>query len=435
MNILHLATQDKSGGGGGFDAAYRLHCSMRSNGLDSRMLVLRKASDDDDVIDVWSRLSPVGKALRRLNAIRARVMRRASRLSSYFNIDGDQTVSTRNLTDLFPFQPDAIVAHWVSGFVSARTLRDLSRLTGAPIYWYLLDMAPLTGGCHYAFGCTNYMRQCGNCPLLGARAGPRDLSRLQWQEKAESFKETNITAISASSWLALQVESASVFKNKRHETILLGLDVDVFCPASREAARVHLGLPAGRKIVFFGAQALNEERKGMRYLVEALRLLHANLSDHPLLRDQVLVVTAGNARNAWFLDVAFEHKHLGFLAGDSSLAAGYQAADIFVNASIEDSGPMMINESLLCGTPVVSFEMGVAVDLVHTDETGYRARLRDEKDMAAGLLRILQMPDEAYCAMRERCRSHGLQMCHPTVQVAAFKKLFDEPPRDNMAEH
>jgi hypothetical protein len=66
------------------------------------------------------------------------------------------------------------------------------------------------------------------------------------------------------------------------------------------------------------------------------------------------------------------------------------------------------------------------VDLVHTDRTGYRARLKDEQDMAAGLRRMLELNDEACHAMRERCRNYGLQMCHPNVQVRAFETLCSE---------
>ena len=84
---------------------------------------------------------------------------------------------------------------------------------------------------------------------------------------------------------------------------------------------------------------------------------------------------------------------------------------------------MIINESILCGTPVVAFNMGVAPDLVHTGRTGYRARLKDEADMAAGLRRLLEMDEESIREMREECRVLGLQLCHPEVQVRAFMEL------------
>jgi glycosyltransferase involved in cell wall biosynthesis len=423
MKILHLAKQDKGGGGGGFDAAYRLHSSMRTFGIESHMMVLQKESDDSDVVDVASHLTVSERVRRFWYETLRRFMRRRYRMSPYFHINNLQIVPASRLVDMLPFQPDVIIAHWVLTFVNDATLRDLNRMTHAPILWYCMDMAPYTGGCHYSFGCVGYTRQCGNCPQLGVAKNSHDLSHRQLTNKRECLQETNITVVAASSWSKNQLESGSVFRNKRHETILLGVDVDVFCPMPQGKARKKLDLPIARKIIFFGAQSLYEERKGIRYLVDALKLLHTMLGDNVTLRDQVLVVTAGKSENAAELDIAFERRHIGFLKGDVMLAAGYQAADVFVNASIEDAGPMMINESLLCGTPVVSFEMGVAIDLVHTDKTGYRAQLRDAQDMATGLRRILEQNDYTFNAMREYCRNYGLQMCHPDVQVNAFAVL------------
>lgn len=424
MKILHLATQDRSGGGA--DAAYRLHRNMRSAGIDSRMLVLRKLSDDSSVIDMSSQLTVADKWRRVRHQVRRIYLQRRFRLSHYFYLDSAGMVPASRLVRRFPFQPDAIIAHWISGFADAGTLREMGRLTRAPMLWYLLDTAPLTGGCHYSFGCTGFLSQCGNCPQLGAGRGEHDLSRRQWQGKWSALQNVDITAVAASSWLREQLEAASLFRNQRHETILLGVDVDNFHPVPQGEARRRLGLPADRKIVFFGASSLHEERKGIRYLLRALRLLHAMLEEDTSLRNRILVVTAGKSANATELHVAFEHRHIGFLEGDEMLAKAYQAADLFVSPSVEDAGPMMINEALLCGTPVVSFEMGVAADLVHSGQTGYRARLRDEQDLADGLRRVLELSGEESDAMHARCRSLGLKLCHPRVQVDAFTSLCEE---------
>jgi glycosyltransferase involved in cell wall biosynthesis len=45
----------------------------------------------------------------------------------------------------------------------------------------------------------------------------------------------------------------------------------------------------------------------------------------------------------------------------------------------------MINESIMCGTPVVSFRMGVAEDLIINGETGYIVKLKNIRDLANGI--------------------------------------------------
>lgn len=426
MKILHLATQDIGRGGGGFDAAYRLHCNMKVSGLESCMIVLHKNSDNPDVVGLADNLSVAGK-LRQLGySIRRRLTRRLLPNSSYFNIDGQAVVSAGQLQENFPFQPDVIIAHWVSGFVNTVTFRDLNRITKIPVLWYIVDMGAFTGGCHYAFGCDGYTRHCGHCPQLGIFKSSRDLSYRQWKARRACIEVTDLTAVAASSWLRQQMVTARAFQGKRLETILLGIDVDVFCPTDQETARKKLNLSQQGRIIFFGAHSLSEKRKGMHHLIGALRQLHTLLDDDRNLREQITIVIAGNAKNLPEQEILFEHRHIGFLSGDEKLATAYQAADIYVNASVEDSGPMMINEALLCGTPVVSFEMGVAIDLVHTDQTGYRARLKDEQDMANGLRKILQLDTGSYTSMRESCRHQGLLLCHPDVQVGAFRKLCQE---------
>ena len=47
--------------------------------------------------------------------------------------------------------------------------------------------------------------------------------------------------------------------------------------------------------------------------------------------------------------------------------------------SIEDSGPIMSCEVLMTGTPLVTFDVGIAVDLVSCD-TGYMATNKNHYD-------------------------------------------------------
>lgn len=75
MKVLHHAKQDMAGGGG-FDGAYRLHCNMRSAGIDSRMVVMKKLSDDPFVADVMNQLSFADKLRLRWCAVKDRYLQR-----------------------------------------------------------------------------------------------------------------------------------------------------------------------------------------------------------------------------------------------------------------------------------------------------------------------------------------------------------------------
>ena len=54
---------------------------------------------------------------------------------------------------------------------------------------------------------------------------------------------------------------------------------------------------------------------------------------------------------------------------------------------IQDSGPMMIGDALACGTPVISFAIGLANDVI---VNGYNGKLVDTGDSFAMALALKQ---------------------------------------------
>jgi glycosyltransferase involved in cell wall biosynthesis len=414
MNVLHLSTYDYGGAG---KAAYRLHHNLRSCGYGSRMLVLYKHTDDPDVIELQG-----GRFLSRaLNLGMKTLLKVFTRQDYYFQHQISSLIkSVHDLYAHLGFKPDVIVAHWISNFISINDLYRLQHDTGVPVIWYLMDMAPLTGGCHYAWDCTRYMKQCGRCPALRS-IWRHDLSYANWRKKHELVQDMDLTVVAGSGSLFYQAKIASIFESKRIEKIMLGVDDKIFKPVPRRAARKKLDLPLDSKIVFLGAQSMSLRRKGMSYLMDALRVF---AGEPGFDCGNIVLAVAGGDFDSVPLDGRLQFRKLGFLADDRILANAYQAADFFVCPSIEDSGPMMINEAIMCGTPVVAFDMGVAQDLVHTGETGYLAELKNSEDLASGIRYILELSDNEAISMSEQCRSLALEVTSPRAQVEAFLKLL-----------
>lgn len=416
MRFCHLSTYDHGGAG---KAAYRLHHNFQTLCIDSKMMVLNKRSNDPNVFE----LNGKNTAFRIKNIINKSLLKLRTDQDYYFQDQAKFPV--KRLIKLFNEagnHPDIIIAHWISNFLTAENLYILNKETGAPIIWYLMDMAPLTGGCHYAWDCLGYTEQCGRCPALYSKK-QSDLSRRNWVKKNDYIQKMNMTVVAASGWLYDQAKKTSFFANKKIEKIMLAVDPKIFSPVSQDIARAKLDLPFGKKIIFFGTQSLKLERKGMTYLLEALQILADQGSFD---KDEVLVAIAGDITEIEsFISKRFQYRHLGFFNDDKLLAAAYQSADLFVCPSIEDSGPMMINESIMCGTPVVSFEMGVAPDLVYTGKTGYRAKLKSSEDLAEGIKYILQLSNKEAKVMSEQCRDLAMKLCTPQVQVESFNKLFE----------
>ena len=58
----------------------------------------------------------------------------------------------------------------------------------------------------------------------------------------------------------------------------------------------------------------------------------------------------------------------------------------------------------MSGTPVVSFDIGTAQELVINGENGYRAPNKDSKALAEGIILVLKRMETSEAEVRQKCR-------------------------------
>ncbi len=420
MKVLHFSVSDFGGAG---TAAFRLHRGLLAEGLSSSLLVTHRSRTESEGVFATPFLNQTAYKL--LSRITDRCVKGAARSSDrarYFYSDFNHSLLSASSIERLGLKPDVIVAHSSAGFVSADCLAKMSAAWGVPLIWYLMDMGSLTGGCHFAFDCDGYLSQCGRCPALQSDR-ENDWSRHFWDARRQAAMQSGGVVVAPNQWLARQARQSGVFSDRPLHTIELSIDLENYRPDDRRCARRALGLPEDGRYIFFGAHYADEERKGVRYLIEALNLLHQRLEVSGL-GQMPAIITAGSALAATSLELPFPHYHLGLLDAETRLPLAYQAADIFISPAIEDSGPMMILEALACGTPVAAFDMGVAKDVLVDGKTGYVARLKDASDLAEGIGRILLEDTFAANNMSKACRELAEARFSPRVQAQAFAKLF-----------
>ena len=306
------------------------------------------------------------------------------------------------------FGPDLIVVHQISDFLSFADIRALQEATGARVAWNLVDMEHLTGGCHYAWECRGFERACGACPALPMRPA-EDLSRRTMRDKARAIDGMDLVVVAGSASLERQARESSLFGPRPIAKVLIGVDPSDFPVTNAAEARRQLGVAHEGPILFFGAQRLTDARKGMQVLLDALVLLRQWRSGAPM----PLLLVAGDAANLRNLDeLGYPVCQLGFL-DSRRLALAYAAADFFICPSIEDSGPMMVNEAMMAGTPVVAFDIGVIPDLVISGETGIVVERKTAEAMARALYDALTWGADRIKASRAACR----QLAHSRITL------------------
>lgn len=422
MRMLHFSTNDIEGGAA--RAAHMLHQSLSHAGVSSRMLVRRKQSNDGTVREI--RLLPWYSGGGRL-IWRSRFFRRhlLPKPSYTFNLDTAAGIDMRKFNDSTRGDVDAVCLHWITDFLGPESIRALYHHLRCPIFWVLMDIEPLTGGCHYSFGCNGFARRCGRCPQLGS-SREKDRSRALWEKKWALLQDLPITFVAPTGWVERRVRESSLYSGHRVFRISLPIDTNLFRPEDQVAARDALGVPKDRKMIFFGCAKLEDPRKGMNHLRDALFALAARLESggSKVRAEDVLLLVAGESGGNLLDSIPFRRIELGYIREEHRLAMAYQAADLFVCPSVEDAGPLMIPESMLCGTPVVAFDTGGAPDLIRHRETGYLARYADSGDLAQGLFEMLDGRDLR--PARSRAREDALRLHHPPGIAERYASLRQE---------
>lgn len=352
--------------------------------MDAKMLVASKESSNVSVIEVNA--FP-GKKRLKINLA-------AEKLRFYFHEKSPAHRFAFSTADFgYPLEKhpavleaDILHIHWaLQGFLSLNTLQKLQSL-GKPVFWTLHDMWAFTGGCHYAGDCTAYQHSCGNCPLL-SRPSREDLSHQQLLLKSATYQ--TIHFITCSRWLMDMAQNSSLLQKADIRSVPNPIDTHDYHPATDPSAvKVSLGLNPKKKYLLFGATKVSEERKGLKFMLQALDIL----TKDAWFREHTGMIVYGNTADFDFHPDRYDLQMTGYLH-QSALKAYYQASDVYVIPSLEDNLPNTVMESMACGLPVAGFNTGGIPEMVDHLSNGYIAEQKNAEDLAKGILWVLKHPE------------------------------------------
>jgi glycosyltransferase involved in cell wall biosynthesis len=414
MRVVHLSLYDRYGGA--CIAAYRQHEGLRRSGVDSQMWVRFKVTDDPAVHAFTPPLAPWTRGQRVLQRhLLGREHRREVRSGVF--IDDRSEYGGSELRGLPAADVINVQSFW--NFVHLPALLDRLPPT-IPVVFTLHEMAPFTGGCDYARDCKRFEDECGKCPLMGGKRDD-DLSRQSWLRKQKVFRQTRsgkVHFVADSHWLAGEACKSSLLRGLPVSVIHYGVDTKVFRPLDRAAARSILRIPADRPVVCFAATFLNDERKGMRQLIEAVQ----QLAPRPFL------LTWGQTQPCGLGEL--DHAHLGPIINEDFMALAYNAADVFVMPSLQEAFGQTALEATACGVPVVAFEAGGIPDIVADGENGLLAPVGDAQLLGAAIHRVLGENDLAR-HLGEAGRRRALDKFSMEANAEKYIKLYEAllPPQ------
>ena len=182
------------------------------------------------------------------------------------------------------------------------------------------------------------------------------------------------------------------------ETVAPGVDLDVFSPGDKLAARQRLGIPADALLLLFVGRI-----QPLKAPDVVLRAAAELLQSSPELRTRLVVAVVGGPSGS-----GLEHpEHLSKLAGDlgiadlvrfeppaprSVIADFYRAADVTMVPSYSESFGLVAVESQACGTPVIAARVGGLITAVSDGMSGVLIDGHDPPDYAGALRELIADP-------------------------------------------
>ena len=371
MRVLIISTTERTGGGA--IAAKRLLTALNKNGIKAKMLVRDKQTDDVNVASYGNVIPKVTERLR----LMCRLIKPFRQTWQYdLASDGIDILSTPEYKEA-----DVIHLHWVNqGMLSLKQLRQML-LSGKRIVWTMHDEWPFRGIRHYT--------EEGNA------MEEKKVSALEerlFKTKQEIYRLGNIRFVGCSQWITGLAQEAMPNANVRH--INNCIPHNIFHPQDRQDARKAFSLPQDQKLILFTCQTVTDKRKGMAYLLEALKYLNEP-KPH-------LVVVGGNTEDLLNSNLVIDKGNLHFIPyvnGEKEMARLYSAVDCFVTPSLQDNLPNTIAEAMSCGTPCVGFNAGGIPEMISHMKNGYVAQYCDSKDLAHGIECALSHPEWKEAAM------------------------------------
>jgi glycosyltransferase involved in cell wall biosynthesis len=410
LRILFINISDIKGGSA--IVAYRLAKCLEENFQTKNFFLVRnKFTNDQNVIQT------------RKNRVEEKVEWVAN---VFFNTLGLQYIflpfsPKRILKVAKEFKPDIISLHNpIGGYFRIKDLIPLSKI--APIVWTLHDMWAITANAAHTFGNEHWKE---------LKSGPGEWKIYPWiglntgkwliRKKKEIYSKSNLSIIVPSTWMQGLVKQSPLLMGKKTYLIPHGLDLKTYKPAGRDKILNELEVPLDTKVVAFSAERLNRNPfKGGELLINILKKLDGKIS-FPVYF--IRMGSGGPIPTSYFKNLII--KNVGYIKDQSKLIDYYSAADVFIYPSKADSFGLVLLESIACGTPCVTFDIGGCSDVILNDVSGQLITRFDTEKFAASVYQLL-IDDKKLSELSNSCRRFAEEKFDIKNMAQSYYQIFSQ---------
>ena len=314
-------------------------------------------------------------------------------------------------------KPDIISLHNShGGYFEISLLKKLSKI--APIVWTLHDMWCFTGHCTHAYDCQKWQKGCGDCPALEQypKIG-RDTTTFLWKQKEKIYKTANITIVTPSKWLAEEAKKNSLFKINKITHINNGINQEIFKPKNKKFCQYVLDIPKDTKVLMIGTDSI---AKGKDIFFEVLKQINRQING----RMHILLVGSGGIDSLKKFSNFIVH-YIGQFSSEIFMSICFNASDLFLLPTRADTLPNVLIESISCGTPCVTFDIGGCGEIIKNDISGALVKPFDIKEFSNKILGLLN-DDILLNKLSINARNYAIENYNLKKMSENYYKLFKE---------
>lgn len=304
----------------------------------------------------------IGSAIgRKVHALCSRIFG----LQGYFS-----TGATKKLIRYIRDQkPDVVHLGNVHGnYLNLNLLLKYLARQAIPVAIVLHDCWFYTGRCTYYTknGCYQWREGCKRCP--NNRNTPIswffDRSKKMWKDKKKYFTNLNrLAVIGVSDWITNEARNSFLRDAYLIKRIYNGIDLDVFKPKEAVELRKELGIHDN--FIILSVAAIWGDAKGLKGFIKLAKYLqkhHERSLQEGKEEKECIILLLGNMSTE--IEMPSNVRLIPATNSTETLAKFYNAADVYVSLSREETFGKTVAEALACGTPAIAFHSTALPELI-----------------------------------------------------------------------
>lgn len=403
MKIVHICTNYNGGAG---KAAFRLHNALLNIGVDSVFASLGKqslidAKGNKTILLSW-RMPFFLKIIRKIKkklGLEHKFINRIRKLNPKLDcLITSLPISNLRLHKIKEIRDaDIINLHGVAHILDYKIF--FSKVQ-KPIVWTLHDIYPIAGIFHLR---TDEIKNY---------AVAHDLDKEVFNYKLMAYKKYKEGVIIAPShWLYEESITREVFQELAHYEIPNSIPEIYFNTLDRTRIKEKFKIPSDAVTLLFVSSDLSDKNKGFDLLLEALQFLE---------EDNIHLLIVGGGDQSIFQ--GYKNTTFGYVSDDFEMATIFNLANLFVIPSRDENLPNVLLESMACGTPVVSYNLGGMAEHIQNGINGELANEINGKTLGKALNRAVRNINNY---SREDIKAKAFLKFNGDIQATRYLEIYN----------